>query len=118
MPQVTDCLEAAPDPGGLDHDSEGPPIRLIYVRDPGADLEVLDGRLARIVARYAPMVDLQALAPWELPPEMAEHAGPGPSVLILRRGQLVGGAAGAAMPARELDRVVRCAVEWTARFDI
>jgi hypothetical protein len=103
MPHDTDC----PDPGA-------PPIRLIYVRDPRADLEVLDGRLARIVARYAPMVDLEAVSPWELPPELADHAGPGPSVLILRHGQLVGGAAGAAMPARELDRVVRCAVEWTA----
>jgi hypothetical protein len=33
-------------------------------------------------------------------------------VLVVRRGEVVGEAIGAFLPVRELDRVVRCAVEW------
>jgi hypothetical protein len=92
-----------------------PPITVLVVCEVGATAGAMSGHLAAIAARYAPMVALRTVTPDQLPARYAHLAGAMPTVLVLRRGHLVGGAAGSSLPARELDAVVRCAVEWTDR---
>ena len=88
------------------------PVTLLYIKSRDADLAYLDRGLTMIVARYAPLVELRTLEPHEVPAKHAEWAHRTPSVLVMRRGEVVGEALGALLPLRELDRVVRCAVEW------
>lgn len=88
------------------------PVTLLYIKGEDADLPYLDRGLSLIVARYAPRVELRTLAPHQVPAEHAALSLPTPSVLVMRRGEIVGEALGALLPLRELDRVVRCAVEW------
>jgi hypothetical protein len=92
-----------------------PPITVLVVCAPGDDASALAERLATIAVRYAPLVALRTVTPDELPERYGHLTGAMPTVLVLRRGHLVGGAAGSSLPARELDAVVRCAVEWTDR---
>ncbi len=94
------------------------PITLLYVRSPDIDLTLLDARLAKIAARYAPLVEMRIvqqseLAEYNLPCRYADFDGLMAAVLVLRHGEIVGEAIGASLPIRELDRVVRCAVEWS-----
>lgn len=91
---------------------EQAPITLLLVRTGGADLGELEVRLSAIAARYGELVSLEVVSPDELPAPLAERPMVAPTVLVLRRGELVGEAMGAFLPARELARVVRCAVEW------
>jgi hypothetical protein len=88
------------------------PITVLYIRAADADLPYLDRQIAILVERYAPHVELRVLAPEHVPVELADKAQRTPTVLVLRRGEIVGEAIGAFLPMRELDRVVRCAVEW------
>jgi len=94
------------------------PIMMLYVRPLELDLALLDARLAKIADRYAPLlemriVDQNDLADYNLPERYAHFSGSSPAVLLLRHGEVVGEAIGAFLPIRELDRVVRCAVEWS-----
>ena len=88
------------------------PVTLLYIKSAEADLPYLDRGLSVIVERYAPLVELREVEPHEVPSEHAAWAQRTPSVLVMRRGEVVGEAMGALLPLRELDRVVRCAVEW------
>ncbi len=87
------------------------PVTLLYIHGEDAS-PALDGRIATVVDRYAPMVELVSVPADEVGaryPQMADFA---PAVLVLRRGQVVGEAMGASLPQHELDTVVRCAVNW------
>lgn len=88
------------------------PITLVYIRSEQQRLPELDDTLQTIVERYAPLVELRRVTPEATPRRFARFAQRTPTVLVLRHGALVGEAIGAGLPARELDRVVRCAVEW------
>ncbi len=92
--------------------SQNAPITLLYIRSDQESHDLLDTGLATIVARYAPLVELVPVAPDEVDPEYAHWSERTPAVLAIRRGEVVGEALGASLPVRELDRVVRCAVEW------
>ena len=100
---------------GADVGNFAPPITLLWVRPDEASapegVRDLDLALTAIVARYAPMVRLEIVT--ELPPVLGRGPGkPAPTLVVLRHGQIVGEAMGTQLPARELARVVRCAVEW------
>lgn len=90
-------------------------ITLVYIRSAEAEPAELDLGLHRIVARYQPHVELCPMDLDDLPAEFAGFARRAPAVIVLRDGEIIGEAMGAAMPMRELDRVVRCAVEWPAQ---
>jgi hypothetical protein len=92
--------------------SSEPPITLLYIRRDTDELPELDAGLTTIVQRYAPMVELRPIEPADVDPQYAGWAERTPTVLVLRRGQVVGEAIGKSLPVRELDRVVGCAVEW------
>jgi len=89
------------------------PVTLLYIRSDHDSHDVLDAGLATIVGRYAPLVVLIPVSPDEVEPQFARWAERTPTVLVVRDGKVVGEAIGAFLPVRELDRVVRCAVEWT-----
>ena len=89
----------------------GSPVTLLYVRVGDTSSSELDVRVRDVVARYQPFVELRTLGP----AEVLALTGERPAVsrlLVLRSGEVVGQAMGALLPSRELDRVVRCAVEW------
>ncbi len=88
------------------------PIVVVYVRPAHQNLIDLDDHLQRITARYSPQVRLDVVDPANLPQRYSHVDSTGPAVLVLRHGEVVGQAMGAGLPARELDTVVRCAVEW------
>jgi hypothetical protein len=81
-----------------------------------------------IAERYAEWVELVVVRPEELAGSgflraRGEDRGAGssigsgaacPALVLLRGGEVVGEAMGALLPSRELDHVVRCAVEWPA----
>ena len=89
------------------------PISVLYIRAAAADLPYLDRQIAILVERYAPHVELRVLAPEHVPAELADKTQRTPTVLVLRDGAIVGEAIGAFLPMRELDRMIRCAVEWS-----
>jgi hypothetical protein len=106
----TDESGAAISAGGVES-----PITLLYVRPLAGDYLDLDAKLLEVAERYAPMVRLLTLTPAEAGRVLARrawHTRRAPSVVVLRHGQVVGEAMGSLLPARELDRVVRRAVEW------
>jgi hypothetical protein len=83
----------------------GAMITLLYVR-PGSDAETeLDRTVGVVAERYARWVELRI--------ERVLDAG-SPMLRLVRAGQVVSEAIGALLPARELDRAVREAVEWPA----
>ena len=87
-------------------------ITLLYARPASmGELDVLGVRLRRIAANYGPHVELQLVSADELPGPYAQTAHSTPTLVVLRDGAVIGEAIGA-LPARELDRLVRCAVEW------
>ena len=87
-------------------------ITLLYARPSSmGDLDVLGARLARIAAQYGPQVELVHVSADELPGPYAQTAHSTPTLVVLRDGAVVGEAIGT-LPARELDRLVRRAVEW------
>lgn len=94
-------------------DDDGAPILLLLVRGTGHGAEIgeLRMRLETIAGRYEPHVELRVISTAEVPEPYRQRPMLGPAVLVLRRGELVGEAMGA-LPVRELDSVVRCAVEW------
>lgn len=96
-------------PAGRRHNGS---VTLLYIRPDDGSHDVLDARLATIIERYAPVVELIPVAPDEVDPEYARWAERTPIVLVIRQGRVVGEAIGAFLPVRELDRMVRCAVEW------
>jgi hypothetical protein len=77
---------------------------------------LLDQRVEAIAARYADDVELHIYDPKELPAGVQQRypnlAGPTPTILVLRSGQVVGAAIGSRLPAREVERAVIRAVEW------
>ena len=93
-------------------DEQDASVTLLYIRTNDGPHNVLDAGLTTIVARYAPVVRLVPVAPHEVDPEYAAWAERTPTVLVIRNGRVVGEAIGAFLPVRELDRIVRCAVEW------
>lgn len=99
--------------GERSDDGDSPPITLLLVSGPGSGAETgeMRLRLETIVRRYEPHVELRVIAAAEVPEPYRQRPMLGPTVLVLRRGELVGEAMGA-LPVRELDSVVRCAVEW------
>jgi hypothetical protein len=106
---------AAPRPRPRRRAGEAAAITLLYIRPADAAETALDARLAEIARRYGPRVELQTLAS-EAAGRFARWTSPGsPAVLLLRRGAVIGQVIGAAMPATELDRAVRRAVEWPGR---
>lgn len=90
--------------------SDAPPITLVYIREAGTGIGPLDVHLRSIADRF-PQVELVILDGDAVDAVVARR-GPTPAVLVLRRGELVGEATGL-LPAREIEEVVRCAVEWT-----
>ena len=99
---------------GIDQVAAAPtdaPVTLLYVSagdDAGAELEL---RLGEIATRYQPYFELRTFRPDEVEALTGEKPVV-PRLLVLRGGEIVGQAMGALLPTRELDRVVRCAVEW------
>lgn len=91
---------------------ENAPVKLLYIRSDEESHELLDAGLSTIVERYSPLVELVAVTPDQVEDDYAEWAERTPTVLVVRRGEVVGEAIGAFLPVRELDRVVRCAVDW------
>lgn len=101
-----------------DSTGDAAPITLLYVRPAELELAQLDARLTKIAERYAPLVEMRIvqqadLSEYNLPERYARFSGATPAVLVLRHGEVVGEAIGAFLPIRELDSVVRCAVEWS-----
>jgi hypothetical protein len=98
----------------MDASDEGAPeggarITLLYVRPPGEDLTELDRRVGTIAERYSRWVELRVVG------QVGDGEAFGsPALLLLRQGEVVGEAMGAFLPMRELDDVVRRAVEWPA----
>jgi len=88
------------------------PITLLFVCAPGDETGELRGRLESIAAHYGDLVRLEVVCPGDVPQPHRRAIHAGPTVLVLRGGEIVGEAMGSRLPARELDRVVRCAVEW------
>jgi hypothetical protein len=93
-----------------------PGITLLYVRAGGEETE-LDRRVKAIAERYSPWVELRVVSPEQVGPKLgavalAGLAGGSSALFLLRHGEIVGQAMGARLPARELDDVVRRAVEW------
>ena len=89
---------------------EGARITLLYVRPPSAEMTELDRRVGAIAERYSRWVELRVVGPVG---DDDAFAG-SPALLLLRQGEVVGEAMGALLPMRELDDVVRRAVEWPA----
>jgi hypothetical protein len=88
----------------------------LYLRpaeDGSGDLAMLDATVQTLVVRHSPRVALRVIDPAAAPDEFAALAPYAPAVFLLRRAQVVGEAMGASLPIRELDRIVRCAIEWT-----
>jgi len=83
---------------------DGARITLLYVRPPSEEMTELDRRVGAIAERYSRWVELRVVGDGE--------AFGSPAVLLLRQGEVVGEAMGALLPMRELDDVVRRAVEW------
>ncbi len=92
--------------------SEALPVTLLYVRGSSKSATPLDGHVAAISSRYGARVEI--VAPEEVRARFPHAAEFTPAVLVLRDGRLVGEAVGEWLPPRELDTVVRCAVEWPA----
>jgi len=88
------------------------PITMLYIRANHGAATVLDRAVAVLAERYAPRVTLQVLTAAQVPSRLARWAHRTPAVLVLRDDALVGEAIGAFLPLRELDRIVRRAVEW------
>ena len=84
-------------------------VTLVYIREPGTDIGPLDGHLEAIARRF-PQVQLVVLDGKAVDAVVARR-GPTPAVLVLRHGELVGECTGL-LPAREIEEVVRNAVEW------
>jgi hypothetical protein len=88
---------------------EGARITLLYVRPRSDEMTELDRRVGAIAERYSRWVELRVVGP------VSDEGGFGsPALLLLRKGEVVGEAMGALLPMRELDDVVRRAVEWPA----
>ena len=89
------------------------PIVLMFIGDRrgGRGQRALYERLAELARRYFPLVTLRATSPSRVPGRYAERAKLAPAVLVLRRGVVVGEATGATLPTRELNSVVRRAVQ-------
>ena len=115
------------EPSDTGSSCRGASIILLYVRPACDGPTELDRRVGAIAERYAAWVELVVVRPEELAGsglvrEMGEAgaagsvlvAGVSPALLLLRGGEVVGEAMGALLPSRELDHVVRCAVEWPA----
>ena len=105
------------DGGDGDAPEQGACITLLYVRPGREELTELDRRVGVIAERYARWVELVVIAPEDAAgrPGLEELASCGsPALFLLRGGEVVGEAMGALLPARELDQVVRRAVEWPA----
>jgi len=88
---------------------EGERITLLYVRPPNEEMTELDRRVGAIAERYSRWVELRVVGRPEVDGTFSS-----PAVLLLRHGEVVGEAMGALLPMRELDDVVRRAVEWPA----
>lgn len=86
---------------------EGARITLLYVRPPCEERTELDRRVGAIAERYSRWVELRVVGQLG-----DEEAFGSPALLLLRQGEVVGEAMGALLPMRELDDVVRRAVEW------
>ena len=89
------------------------PVTLLYVRTSGDVASLFDQRLGEVVRRYQPFVELRSLRPEEVEALTGERPQ-APQLFVLRGGEIVGQAMGEFLPSRELDRVVRCAVEWVS----
>jgi hypothetical protein len=123
MPQ-----EDGAEPSDTGSSVRGALIILLYVRPACDGPTELDRRVGAIAERYAAWVELIVIRPEEVAGsgflrERGEAWGMGsaigsgascPALLLLRGGEVVGEAMGALLPSRELDHVVRCAVEWPA----
>lgn len=106
-----DARDEGHGPSGPDHECPAPGARitLLYVRPANAEMTELDRRIGAIAERYSRWVELRVVGPVG-----DEGAFGSPAVLLLRRGEVVGEAMGALLPMRDLDDVVRRAVEWPA----
>jgi hypothetical protein len=108
-----------PDDDGGDAPGRGVCVVLLYVRPAREGLTELDRRVGVIAERYARWVELVVVEPGQLAERpgleaVAAASSGSPALLLLRDGDVVGEAMGALLPARELEHVVRCAVEWPA----
>jgi hypothetical protein len=88
----------------------GAAITLVYLRPDGCSHE-LEDRLREVARRFGAAVEI-VVRPWCEAGRLARWAAPGSAaILVLRRGVVVGEALGDGLPSRELDRVIRRAVE-------
>lgn len=120
--------EDGAEPSDTGSSGRGASIILLYVRPACDGPTELDRRVGAIAERYAAWVELIVVRPEELAESgflrepgkagaVRSAVGVGatsPALLLLRGGEVVGEAMGALLPSRELDHVVRCAVEWPA----
>lgn len=93
------------------------PVTVVFVGGSSAGSGGLQAQVEAVAARFGGRVEVRACSDTALEVEHpAVHAvwGPGgaPVIFVLRGGAIVGQAAGAQLPAHELDRVIRRAVEW------
>jgi hypothetical protein len=120
------------DGGDPDAPGQGACITLVYVRPRREGMTELDRRVGAIAERYSRWVELVVVAPEDVagqpglpglpgPPGLGAGLGledaasfGSPALFLLRGGEVVGEAMGALLPARELEQVVRRAVEWPA----
>ena len=90
----------------------GAMITLLYVRPASEGETELDRTVGVVAERYARWVELRVMCPEELIGRVVDARSP--MLFLVRAGQVVSEAIGALLPARELDRAVREAVEWPA----
>jgi len=74
----------------------------------------LKARLEQIASRFRPRVTVESYSIDTLPSRFTRLSGPSPIILVLREGRIIGEAMGDLFPTKELERVVRRAVEWPA----
>ncbi len=113
-PSTADAITGGHMSLGIDHAADfapSSPVTLLYVRVGDRSSCELDDRVREVVARYQPFVELRTLGPAEVQALTGERPAVS-RLLVLRCGEVVGQAMGALLPSRELDRVIRCAVEW------
>jgi thioredoxin-like negative regulator of GroEL len=86
-------------------------ISLVLIRSATQPCVQLSQGLRELGCRYGSRVRVREVEASQVPARFARFEARAPTVLVLRRGRIIAEATGARLPLRELDRVVRRAVE-------
>ena len=84
-------------------------VSVLFVRPAGMSAPLLERRLGEITAHHG--LALYTMLPQDVPKKLASSVGAIPVVLIVSGGKLVGQAVGECLPVRELDNLVRAALD-------